>query len=395
MPASPTALDRLVSPDGRPTLGLELPLDNDWGATRLRTDQAAGRPFGVPDLTEHARIARLADSLGFAALWVRDVPLHDPGHFGDAGSVFETFTHLGRLAAVTERAVLGTAAVVLPLRQPLLVAKAATVDVLSGGRFVLGLASGDRPVEYPLSSERTSTLVDGLSATTSGPARRLGHARAWRGTRAALPRSRRRPTARRPARAHRPDGPACHRRKRPADAEWVAENAEASLDHPRPLGALGLKTREWRALTIEAPRPSRTSHPCSWTSRRTRTRRPPRSASASARAATPCATVCGGWASSGSPMSPSPSSRATVPSRTSSMDSRKRSCRNSPRDSPDAPHEGAGGGRSPYRSAPTRTPGRPPGRRAGDRRRLRCLRGGRRVRGTPPIALCPTPASAV
>ncbi|MFF5922473.1 LLM class flavin-dependent oxidoreductase [Streptomyces flavochromogenes] len=256
MPASPTALDRLVSPDGRPTLGLELPLDNDWGATRLRTDQAAGRPFGVPDLTEHARLARLADSLGFAALWVRDVPLHDPEHFGDAGSVFETFTHLGHLAAVTERAVLGTAAVVLPLRQPLLVAKAATVDVLSGGRFVLGLASGDRPVEYPLSSERTSTLVDGLSATTSGPARRLGHARAWRGTRAALPRSRRRPTARRPARAHRPDGPACHRRKRPADAEWVAENAEASLDHPRPLGALGLRTREWRALTIgSAPKP--------------------------------------------------------------------------------------------------------------------------------------------
>ncbi|GHB62201.1 hypothetical protein GCM10010377_61670 [Streptomyces viridiviolaceus] len=49
------------------------------------------------------------------------------------------------------RAVLGTAAVVLPLPRPLLVAKAAaTVDVLSGGRFVLGLASGDRPVEYRL-----------------------------------------------------------------------------------------------------------------------------------------------------------------------------------------------------------------------------------------------------
>ncbi|MET8014265.1 LLM class flavin-dependent oxidoreductase [Streptomyces sp. NPDC005271] len=60
------------------------------------------------------------------------------------------FTHLGHLAAITEHAVLGTAAVVLPLRQPLLAAKAATVDVLSGGRFILGLAGGDRPVECPL-----------------------------------------------------------------------------------------------------------------------------------------------------------------------------------------------------------------------------------------------------
>ncbi|MFJ2589903.1 LLM class flavin-dependent oxidoreductase [Streptomyces sp. NPDC087538] len=126
-------------------------LDNDWGATRLRADRAAGRPFGVPDLTRHAELTRLADELGFAGLWVRDVPLYDPEQFGDAGSVFETFTHVGHLAAVTERAVLGTAAVVLPLRQPLLVAKsAATVDVRSGGRFVLGLASGDRPVEYSL-----------------------------------------------------------------------------------------------------------------------------------------------------------------------------------------------------------------------------------------------------
>ncbi|WP_346179125.1 LLM class flavin-dependent oxidoreductase [Streptomyces cuspidosporus] len=151
MSPTPIVLERLVNPAGLPTLGLELPLDNDWGNTRLRADRAAGRPFGVPDLTRHAELARLADTLGFAGLWVRDVPLYDPEQFGDAGSVFEAFTHLGHLAAVTERVVLGTAAIVLPLRQPLLVSKAAaTVDVLSGGRFILGLASGDRPVEYPL-----------------------------------------------------------------------------------------------------------------------------------------------------------------------------------------------------------------------------------------------------
>jgi hypothetical protein len=174
--ALPTALDRLVNPDGRLTLGLELPLDNDWSATRLRAEGTAGRPFGVPDLTEHARLARLADELGFAALWVRDVPLYDPQQFGDAGSVFEVFTHLGHLAAVTERAVLGTAAVVLPLRRPLLVAKAAaTVDVLSGGRFVLGLASGDRPVEYPLFGEGLPGPRRRLPPERRHPPRRLDH----------------------------------------------------------------------------------------------------------------------------------------------------------------------------------------------------------------------------
>ncbi|MFD0442730.1 LLM class flavin-dependent oxidoreductase [Streptomyces indonesiensis] len=153
----PTALNRLTHPGGRLTLGLELPLDNDWGQSRLATDRKAGRPFGVPSLDAHAHLARLADRSGFAALWVRDVPLYDPVHFGDAGSVFETFTHLGHLAAVTERAVLGTAAVVLPLRRPLLVAKAAaTVDALSCGRFVLGLASGDRPVEWPRPPSRSA-----------------------------------------------------------------------------------------------------------------------------------------------------------------------------------------------------------------------------------------------
>ncbi|MFB7234092.1 TIGR03571 family LLM class oxidoreductase [Streptomyces sp. NPDC056269] len=249
-PPVPTALDRLVSSDGRPTLGLELPLDNDRDATRLRTDRAAGWPFGVPDLTEHARLARLADSLGFAALWVRDVPLHDPEHFGDAGSVFETFTHLGHLAAVTERAVLGTAAVVLPLRQPLLVAKAAaTVDVLSGGRFVLGVASGDRPVEYPLFGAdfdaRGRTFRDNVGILRAAWATRP------RGEGLALPAlgldaDRRLDVLPKPTGPTVPLAVAGNARQTPA---WVAEHADATLDYPRPLGALALRTGEWRALT--------------------------------------------------------------------------------------------------------------------------------------------------
>lgn len=132
------------------SIGIELPLDNDWSTEGDRRRRQAGRPFGVPDLHRHAALAQLADRLGYRALWVRDVPVYDPT-FGDAAQVFEAFTYLGYLAGLTERILLGTAAVVLPIREPVLTLKsAASVDLLSGGRLLLGVASGDRPVEYPL-----------------------------------------------------------------------------------------------------------------------------------------------------------------------------------------------------------------------------------------------------
>ncbi|MFF2412690.1 TIGR03571 family LLM class oxidoreductase [Streptomyces sp. NPDC058092] len=256
MSVAPTALDRLVNAASLPTLGLELPLDNDWGATRLRADRAAGRPFGVPDLTRHAELARLADELGFAGLWVRDVPLYDPEQFGDAGSVFETFTHLGHLAAVTERAVLGTAAVVLPLRQPLLVAKsAATVDVLSGGRFVLGLASGDRPVEYPLFGEdfqgRGATFRRGVEILRAAWARHTDGA-GMELPELGLDADRHLDVLPKPTGPSVPLAIAGHAQQ---SAAWISQNADASLNYPRPLGALRLKTREWQELTAGTSKP--------------------------------------------------------------------------------------------------------------------------------------------
>lgn len=132
------------------SIGLELPLDNDWSSSGRQANSQSGRVPGEPDLQRHAELAKLADRLGFRALWLRDVPLYDPS-FGDAAQVFEVFAYLGYLAGVTEQILLGTAAVVLPLREPLLTMKsAASVDQLSGGRLLLGVASGDRPVEYPL-----------------------------------------------------------------------------------------------------------------------------------------------------------------------------------------------------------------------------------------------------
>jgi len=102
----------------------------------------------TPVVTDELHLVRHAESVGFDGLWVRDVPTYWP-RFGDAGGAFDTWPLLSNLAAQTDEIALGTASVVLPLRHPIHVAKsAATVDRLSDGRLVLGVASGDRDPEY-------------------------------------------------------------------------------------------------------------------------------------------------------------------------------------------------------------------------------------------------------
>ncbi len=121
---------------GRLTLGLVAPIE-------------AHRNDPVPTMERHLERAKLADDLGFSALWLRDVPFNVPS-FGDAGQMHDPFVYLGALSIVTHNIALGVASVILPLRHPAHVAKAAaSADVLSGGRVLLGVASGDRPEEYP------------------------------------------------------------------------------------------------------------------------------------------------------------------------------------------------------------------------------------------------------
>jgi len=107
-----------------------------------------GESESTPDPTEEVRLASHAESVGFDGLWARDVPTYWP-RFGDAGGAFDTWPLLSHVAAHTDDVALGTSSVVLPLRHPIHVAKsAATVDRLSDGRLVLGIASGDRDPEY-------------------------------------------------------------------------------------------------------------------------------------------------------------------------------------------------------------------------------------------------------
>jgi alkanesulfonate monooxygenase SsuD/methylene tetrahydromethanopterin reductase-like flavin-dependent oxidoreductase (luciferase family) len=84
-----------------------------------------------------------ADRLGFKQLFM--VEHHFTGH----GQVSASMTVLAYLAARTKKIRLGTAVVVLPWHNPVLVAEqAATLDLLSGGRVDFGVGKGYRQAEF-------------------------------------------------------------------------------------------------------------------------------------------------------------------------------------------------------------------------------------------------------
>jgi alkanesulfonate monooxygenase SsuD/methylene tetrahydromethanopterin reductase-like flavin-dependent oxidoreductase (luciferase family) len=100
-----------------------------------------------PHRDVHARVTRQivrADELGYDYAWVAE------HHFSNEyGIMPDVFVYAAYLAALTERIKIGTAVVTLPLANPLRVAEnTAFVDILSNGRFALGLGSGYRKYEF-------------------------------------------------------------------------------------------------------------------------------------------------------------------------------------------------------------------------------------------------------
>jgi probable F420-dependent oxidoreductase len=88
-------------------------------------------------------IAERAESLGYESVWTTDHVLMPKAHPEPYGNILESLSTLAYLAAITDRMQLGSSVVVLPQRQPVLVAKqAATIDHLSGGRLVFGVGVG-------------------------------------------------------------------------------------------------------------------------------------------------------------------------------------------------------------------------------------------------------------
>ncbi len=120
---------------GKLTLGIMFPIE------AFERDQ--------PTMHNQVALAQFAEKAGFASLGFRDVPLRDP-NFGDVGQVFDPWAYLGYMAAQTTEIALLTASIILPLRHPIHIAKAAaSIDQLSNGRLLLGIATGDRVVEFP------------------------------------------------------------------------------------------------------------------------------------------------------------------------------------------------------------------------------------------------------
>jgi len=93
-----------------------------------------------------ARIATTADALGFDSLWVMDhfFQMEMPArHYSAEQPMMDGYTLLAYLAGMTKRATLGTLVTGVQYRQPgHLIKIVSNLDVLSGGRAVLGIGAG-------------------------------------------------------------------------------------------------------------------------------------------------------------------------------------------------------------------------------------------------------------
>lgn len=117
----------------------------------MGTDIEVVLPNESPTMPAHALIelAGQAQRLGYRTAWLPDhlLPPADYGH--TYGGVYEPLLTLAHLAAGTSTLRLGTSVLVLPMRNPFVLAKqVATLARLSGDRVNLGVGVGWDPVEF-------------------------------------------------------------------------------------------------------------------------------------------------------------------------------------------------------------------------------------------------------
>ncbi len=142
----------------------------------LTLPQGCDREYlGIDPATAWQRtldVARLADDVGFESLWVYDHFQVDPPP--EPAIVFEPMTELAALATATSHARLGHLVLAAAYRNAALTAKTiSTIDVISGGRAILGIGAGWKEDEwlaygygFPDARVRLDILEDHLEIIT-------------------------------------------------------------------------------------------------------------------------------------------------------------------------------------------------------------------------------------
>ncbi len=220
---------------GKLTLGIMFPIE------AFERDQ--------PTMHNQVALAQFAEKAGFSSLGFRDVPLRDP-NFGDVGQVFDPWAYLGYMAAQTTEIALLTASIILPLRHPIHIAKAAaSIDQLSNGRLLLGIATGDRMVEFPafnvdfesrgaMFREEVDLLKIYWSEFYPQISSSFGHLQHAD----VIPK---------PVASHVPLLVTGHSQQ---DLGWIARNADGWMSYPRSIEAQAQVVQRWRD-TVEAELP--------------------------------------------------------------------------------------------------------------------------------------------
>jgi probable F420-dependent oxidoreductase len=106
----------------------------------------------IRDVEPHVtiEIAKKAEELGYDSIWVSDHVVVPDKYVGRFSRVFyDPFVLLTAIAAHTNKIKLGTSVIILPYRNPIVVAKMiATLDVLSEGRVIFGVGAGWMKEEF-------------------------------------------------------------------------------------------------------------------------------------------------------------------------------------------------------------------------------------------------------
>ena len=109
-------------------------------------------PYPFADPGQIVRIAAEAEAMGYEAVWPNDhitTQNYVARMWPKPPRFYEPFVLLSFVAAATKTIKLATGVAVLPVREPIILAKtAATLDVCSGGRVILGVGLGAYREEY-------------------------------------------------------------------------------------------------------------------------------------------------------------------------------------------------------------------------------------------------------